>query len=361
MAKKTVITTETEDAEDVVTGSDAPDPIENDADVIRALVDIEGADSVRWQVHRVSHPNPGFCGELATVEMSLERIQSDFGPGRYQVKGFKAGGGYFKSARISIADTRKKDALAEALASMKTSAPTAQLDLMPLVLAMMQSQSSIMAAVVSKPDSQKRFPTEALIAVLPALLPALKDLMGGKNGDDGTAKLLQAIELVEKLKGDGADKTGSTWVDIVRDALPQVGSVVKDAMGAMQRRPEGAPQAIQATVQQEIPAQIAQVQIPVYQEGEMKFTNPVWQRSQIAFLIEKAKLGREVDLYVDLILDEIPAFIPPAIVLEHIRREDWWQILSAFEPAILPYQPWFETLRATLISSLTDESENDNE
>lgn len=347
--KKTVRTIITTAEPEETAESDA---VETDVDVIRALTELDGADTLTWQVHRLNHPNPGYCDPpLSTAELTLERIAKDFGPGRYQVKGIKPDGTYYKSARITIASRPTAAAPAVDLSAL-----TKTQDMMPLILAMMNQNTQVITSALARPEAGKGFPTEALLTALPALLVAAKEFFKSPGGKDPTEQLLTAVELVERLKSESASKTGATWVDLLRDALPTMGGAVKDVLAA-RAPPVAMVPAIAAPSSEAAAAPApAVMSAPAAEQPGAKLLDPVWQRNQIAYLIEKARLQRDVGLYVDLILDEIPGFVSPELIIQQLERADWWQVLVTFEPAIAPYQAWFDTLRRNLIQAIQEEA-----
>lgn len=336
VGKKVVTTTEEVDGIE----TDAPEKLEDD--VIRALTELDGADEVRWQVHRVSASNPGFCEpELSTAELSLHRIATSHGPGRYRVKGIKQDGTYFKSARITIAEPLKS--------FIPISAPT-QPD--SLMLAQMQQTTAIVTAALARPEPPRsEIPWAAIVASLPLMLTAMKDLFKNTSADDAMEKLVKQLALVEKLRG--ADKeTGSNWTDIIRDGLQTLPSLLAG------RVPQTAPANTSVHVRAvSIGGATLALETPEAVEPTVEMLGETWLRQRLIDLCQNAQQNKSAELRADLFMDDLPSYIPEAIVLQILQDEKWFEKLSAFEPMVVSYSGWFEEFRDSLLDTLQPDGE----
>lgn len=347
MAVKRVITTETETQGEE---KETPEPME--ADLLRALTELEGSGDVRWQIYRTSAPNAGYVCTLSTAELSMERV-AELGAGKYMVKGIKPNGEYYKSRTIEIAARPEKpsasvDQIAEL---MKKSGGDSGNGLMQMVLAMIQSNGTIVASALARPpESKSEFPWPAVITAIPASLIAIKELFANKSDDAAMDKILKLVTVVDKLKGND-DSKGSTWTDVVRDALSSLPAALKsmspagDLSQSIPRSSVDLGTAISLPAADQLPEAVTPAE-----------TSPSYHvnffREKLRELASKAQLNRNPELQAELLLEEKPAFVSDDMIEQLLMREDWWQQLQLFEPAIAPYAGWFEQLRAEILSLL---------
>lgn len=359
MGRKKVITTETLDEPD----AEAPVSEELPEEVLRALVELEGSDDIRWQIHRISQPNNGYCGTLATVELTLDRITQDYGPGRYQVKGIKPSGEYFKSARISIAAPFRSSELPDIAELMKKSGDQS---LMPLLLGMMQSNSQIVTAALTRPAQQtpaKEIPWAAIIASAPATLLAVKEFFKNNSENDATEKLLKQLTVLDKLKGD--DGKNSSWPDVVREALSSVPAII----GRPAAPPPAAP--VHSTISQlAAPARIPDnattqsVETPVAVEPTEEHMFQEFLRRRLDTLIEAAAKNRNPELQAELLLEEVgslPEFFANLLINELTNNADWFEKLIQYDARIANYQGWMTELHSALVDLIQQDKQDDEQ
>lgn len=357
--KKITTTTEEVDDEDI----EASGAEKLDDEVIRALTELEGASDITWQVHRMGSVNPGYCRPpMTTPELTLENIARRHGPGHYRIKGVKADGTYFKSATITIAEPNEPANKTDALLAALKGGGTDQ----NVLLAIMQMQSQaqqaasaaqaqIMSALIAKPES--KMPWGEIAAVGPPLLLAIKELFARKD-ESGEAmdKFLKTLTIVEKLRGDDR-KEGSTWTDIIRDALPSLSTLVS-------RGPASNGHAVPATGAHSAPAVLspasdapARLDAPTPEAVAVtpELMTMQWLQAQLNTLIEKAAANRNAALYAELLLEELPSYIPDSVIVELLSRNDWFERLCQFDPRVAPYRGWFENFTEATLQLLNDE------
>lgn len=77
-------------------------------DIMIGLREIEGAESVRWQIYRLSDPtgrkSTGYVTEWSSDILSTARLQEEFGAGTYRVVGKRANGQYAAMRTVKIAE-----------------------------------------------------------------------------------------------------------------------------------------------------------------------------------------------------------------------------------------------------------------
>lgn len=339
--------------------SDAEAQAVNDAeklddDTIRALTEIEGADEARWQVHRISQPDAGYCGELSNSEVTLQRITDDFGTGRYVLKGIKPNGQYLKSGRVTITKSAKRNVEATAtpdLTSLLSKRDGS--DTQTLLLAMMNNNTQVLTAALGRPETKTEFPWPAIITALPASLVAIKELFQKPDADsDSMEKILKLVTVVEKLKGGDGDKaTGATWVDVLRDAIPSLSS----AFGTRAGVPGQSSAAMAAHVTQsasQSPHPELPEAVPAEHTAEINVTT--WFSIRITELIASAKANRNPELRAELLLEEKPIELTEDIIRALLSRGDWFAVLQTFDPGVAPYEGWFTELREHLLAMMAD-------
>lgn len=337
MTKKVTRTTE----EEILDGTE-PSEDRLDDDVIRALTELEGADDIRWQVHRVSQPNPGFCPpELTTAELTMHRI-SEFGPGRYRVKGLRPNGQYYKSAMVTIAAPVKSSTseFETVLASLKKGEGDGD---RTLLLAMMNQNTQILTAALSRQHPQSNFPWSAIITASPLLITALKDFVIKPDSDEKSMeKILKLVTVMEKLRGDGKE-TSSNWADIIRDALPSLSAMVTRPIPPQPVAVRVMPQRQADVSSQETIATPEAVQPTV---ENMSFD---WLQRKLEELLQNAADNKNPELRAEVFIDDLPKFIPESYFVQLLSTDDWFEKLSTFEPRVIHYKGWFEEFHECLL------------
>lgn len=349
-------TVEKENASDEPGAGSAPEEL--DEDTIRALTDIEGANEVSWQIHRLSEPNSGYCGEMSTAELSHERIASAYGPGQYRVKGVRPDGKYFKSGRVKISSVPRKPELS--IEDLKKQLGGDNTGFMPLLLAMMNSNTSIVTAALQRPQQQQSIPWAAIIAATPALLTAAKSFFKNESDSESMEKILKQLTILDRLRGD--DGKGSTWQDIVRDGLSAVRGMVPI--------PKTAAQPVPARIVPTTPSDV-RGQIPVSTTAPLPETPPAveptaenlmmnWIRKKLDELTECAAQNKNPELRAEVLIDDLPPFIPENIIKDMLTREDWFEQLAAFDPRVSNYFGWFNELRECVLETLEENGESND-
>jgi hypothetical protein len=177
---------------------------------------------------------------------------------------------------------------------------------------------------------------------LTTALANVKALEGG-NKVDQMSEFTKIMELVDHVRGD--DKSaGSTWADIARDAIGQVGPVLG---GLVQMKTGVRPPSLPSHPQgaESPPAQATDSSNPMLQLL-------AWFKSQIEGLIYQASRNRDPLLYAEVVLDNLPAGADLGQLRGILGGDDWWQKLSGFAPGVQPYPQWFAECRAELLSGL---------
>lgn len=368
MGKKTVTTTQEIDEEEASTPTE---PL--DSDEIRALTDLEGAGEVTWSVHRTSQPGAGFMGELSTAELSHSNIARLYGGGVYRVKGTRPNGTYFKSGRIMISP-QYRDQNAPPSSGIDAEALKQQLskdNFLPLLIAMMNSNTQVVTAALSRPQEPKReFPWPQLLIAAPALLTSIKEFMKTDGQGESIEKLIKTMELLDKLKGD--DAKGSTWPDVLREAMSNVPALVSSARGTTPVATAPTAQPVVAHVVDRTPVAVSAavdnaptgdtLQTPIAVEPTEEMVTLEFLRTRLSDLIDAASKNRNPELQADLLLEDferLPPIISDAMVRNVLDREDWFEQLQKFEPRVANYYGWFDSLRKAVLDAFNEDEDTD--
>lgn len=366
MAKTT--TTVVED----VPASEKADVIEED--VLRALVELDSGSDVRWQIIRTSgvEGERGYCGTMATIDLTQENIAEKYGPGKYQVKGIRQNGTYFKSGHIEVSKSAippKMDSSKDLLNSLQgKNSSDDMFKFMTLMMSMQQEASkqmtSVLTALISKPSESKGFPIEALIAASPALLGGLKEFFStGKT--DPMKQMLDAITITEKLRGKGdGNETGATWIDIVRDGLQSVPALLSGRAG---QTPAVASATVLPGVKETTttPIPLAHVETPEAVasgdpgEEDVNLKLLIEFKGKLSMLIERAKKMRDPQTYAEVFLDELPDGIDTGLIVNLLNSDDWFMRLKGFDSRVEPYEEWFTQFRDIVLYQLSGEEDDE--
>jgi hypothetical protein len=332
------------------TGEDEPE-IPPDDDELRAIAAMDGGSDVKWTVMRTSdhgEKKAGFCGELSTGDVSMAKIAEEWGRGKYRVRGTRSNGTFVKQYTIVVAEEPKRPAV-------QTLMPAGPANSVQDFIALMDARA--------EREGEKWLKWAAILS--PLLAPAIANLFSGSKGTtltelttalanvkaleggnkvDQMSEFTKIMELVDHVRGD--DKSaGSTWADIARDAIGQVGPV----LGGLVQMRSGQP----------LPS-LPKTDSPPAPQGESQPQgNPMlqllaWFKSQIEGLIYQASRNRDPLLYAEVVLDNLPAGADLGQLRGILGGDDWWQKLSGFAPGVQPYPQWFAECRAELLKGLDE-------
>lgn len=189
----------------------------------------------------------------------------------------------------------------------------------------------------------------------------MKELFGSSNQQSGpqatvdqvTSMLMKGIELAGKA-GTGGET--NIWIELARELKEPLGKGLDALQMALAGR-----QAPQKPVMVAPPmghvatqAQPAQAEPGQGDGGSMNTAVLMQVRSVVPMLINGAAKNSDPQMYVDLILDQIPESLYPSL-RDWLIRPDCLDLLAQLEPGIRYQQDWWVSLRSMLIESLTEE------
>lgn len=371
MAKtRKVVTEETVD-ENQQTGqieTDAPSSAE-EADVLAALTELEGADEVKWRVSRVApKEKAGFLDDYTSAELSLVAIREKWGGGKLRIVGFKRGK-YFASTTIDVQEVpASKTGVIVAPDPLVAQAANDE-----RMIRWITVLSPLITAIVGNKPQPVAAPS---ITEMVAALAGLKQLQGADRQGSELDSVLKGMELAHKLQS----KDGETnYLDLVRDFLPMAKPVIERLGQAIPvRTPPQQPPTDQVTrdllslpgampnagdsgatppaeARSTAGGSPAPDSQPVGQgDDAVMLTLIPWLRQQLEMLIYQARRAKDPELYAELLIDNIPENVPVEKLREWLARDDWWQILQQFHAGVQPYEGWFKDLRDLAIATIDD-------
>lgn len=347
-----------------------------DGALSRAIEEVRNTEGASAEVHRIMPPErAGFCRRYAMSVFSQERIAADYGAGKYRVKFKGPGDKYIKGGgTISIAEG-------------VNTAPPAAASGMTDILALFKTERERDKEERAKAD-ERWYKWAALI--VPLVAPKLIELIGGgskgpsirdlvatmkdmkdlqappANLTSQFSEVMNILQGAKDLVGDdgGKSSTGATLVDLLRDFIqsPAMGALA-NAIPGMGAVPRQLPSGLLSTGSPAGPASAA-LQAPAASSASAPATAAPspgqpdmlaqlnWLRATLAQLLIQATKQSNPRLYAEVVLDNLPEFVPPKDLLERLSAEDWWTQLQRADARIAPHEAWFTKFRSGAIRLL---------
>lgn len=348
----------------------------------------------------------GFCDKIPVGEFDLAMLKSKYGPGTYVIRfsgvggKFLPGGGTIKIAPLpQAAKTAGWDNLGnfmEAQAARDEERRKEESDRRNKIweLAMVSIPTVLAGFFNRQPQSD----VPALIAALkPVPGPSLTDLvtalssMKTLQGGDSSDPLDRIFKIMEAVKGMSGEAAGETnWTDVVkelvREGLPMAKGALEN-MASQQRQiqqqpplqihplspsPQPNPAAIATPVESRPSGVINQSDAASFvptagQSGEADMLTLFMPtiREHLAKVTKWASEDRNPEAYAEVFMDELPQmvanYIKPADAILYMQREDWFQKVVEFYPALENYREWCDEFRQELITIITDQIQSTKE
>jgi hypothetical protein len=347
-----------------------------DGALSRAIEEVRNTEGASAEVHRIMPPDrAGFCRRYAMSVFSQERIAADYGAGKYRVKFKGPGDKYIRGGgTISIAE------------GLNTAPPTAATG-MTDVLALFKAERDRDKEERAKAD-ERWFKWATLL--VPVLGPKLVELIGGGSKGPSIRDLVatmkdmkdlqapatnlttQFSEVMNILQGakdlvgdDGGGKTGSTWVDLLRDvmngpamgaiasAIPGLASAPRLSLPGSPVAPVSAAPPAPAGNSESAPATAASCSP---QKADM-LEQLNWLRLTLAQMLIQAQKQGNPRLYAEVVLDNLPPFITPQDLLKRLSAESWWTQLQQVDQRLAAHEAWFVRFRNVAVKLLRRRTE----
>lgn len=328
---------------------------EQDQDELSALLELGGENEIKWQVSKLSQPNAGFCTDYSSGELSLSRIQDEWGGGQYRIKGTDTRGRFVGQRTIRIADKAKPQ---------QQQAQQPQQDLQALLYKTMldgaQRQAdmlqNLLITMIQRPEKTTAAPDPI------AMIAALKDIMQPAPApkDNGIDTLLKGLELGKELAG-GGDGGGGDWSSVIGKGLDTFKPLLVEGM--KQQQAQQAPAMGTHQAPRTLPAPAASGATVNNQEGQnvnivqMAKVLP-WMQQQVRALVHQASRGKDPALYAEVFMDNLPEFVTVELIVERFNQESALDDLAAINSGVLNYREWFEAFRVEVLELISADPED---
>lgn len=359
---------------EVVTPQIEPDD-DPEADALAELRGLGGGGEYKYTVSRVSTEpgkKAGYCKTYTLGDLSPDNIREEFGGGKYRIRVTDAGGKYVTMTTLDIVDLPKSPTaqvapaappgtdlagIASILAAVKPAAGDGGIS--QILVAMIASQGEMMKAIANRQPDKGPSITE-ILAIINA---------SNKKDDGGSLDtLLKGIELGKSLAGGGGEDDG--MLGIARQGLELITPLVKEQ--ATQHRPIApvrpqpariapipnatAPAPVAQIPNASAPAPVAPLNAP--EGANVRVLQQLdWMRKQLNVLVHHASRQKDPELYAEVLLDNLPPFLTPAEIMEHVGSPDAVAKLAQLDGRVAQYAEWFEEFRAAIVEFLQPEDE----
>lgn len=284
----------------------------------------EGASVSNVKIWRINQGKREFIDECEPDGFSESIIRDTYGPGKYQVI-LRAPDGTIRAKRIIMIGSRPAGAAPLVPAALQQAA--GEESITKLYKEMLDRQNALLVAVLTKErtDSGERAssdPASLLAAITNTFTMLRKETEGPKtNQIDQFKQFLDVVKdisaITGKLPGGGGGEEELTGWGFLRDvalrvadsAMPLLlrGGMVPPGAGPAAQIPESIPfPTSNATVGDGVlallnqPAPAAAAPAPA---GPIFKSNTEWIREGLGYLKAKAAAGKEVEIYIDQLLD----------------------------------------------------------
>jgi hypothetical protein len=80
-------------------------------------------------------------------------------------------------------------------------------------------------------------------------------------------------------------------------------------------------------------------------------------KKQVEVLLHHAARDKNPELYAEVMLDNLPPYITPEVILQHIGADDAIAKLALLDSRVTQYAEWFEEFRQHVIAFLTPDAD----
>lgn len=78
-----------------------------------------------------------------------------------------------------------------------------------------------------------------------------------------------------------------------------------------------------------------------------------WLEKQMKMALEKAARGSDPSLIAERIIDDVEDGVDPAMLIQFVAREDWFEFLQGFDARVVSYRPWFTQMRQAMLEQFS--------
>lgn len=286
--------------------------------------------------------NKSFVRSFLPSEFSLEAVQSEYGPGDYEIHVRKDGKLATRKV-LKIATPRKIENLPVNPAVETGKILETMQNGFKEMGAMFANALAGLAANQPKPKTTMEMLQE---------MTMMKDMLGLNNpvpvapaGPDPMQLFEMATQIAEKI----TPRTGEPGAgEVILEAIKNFGPVLTQAA---QRQPAPVmplPAHIGPPVMQNpLPVHTGETPIPVPLENQPQGNDEmnIAKKMYLNLLVSNAAANNDPSTYANLMLD----VAGEAAALEFANAPDWFERLCAEEPRAAQHRPWFEELRGMVL------------
>ena len=356
--KKRIVTTEeveNETDELIPESVEAEEPSREEVaemDAIDYLLSLGGDDGVRYRVDKLpakAGDREAFCNNYSRDSLTLDAIRDMFGGGTYKITAYAAGSRYAGQRRVTIADLPKSPTapagtMSQDLAAILQAAKGDNSSL-ALVMKMMESQSAMIAGLLSRPVPQAP-PGPSFMEML-AFMKEMNRESPKSNEGSAVELLLKGIELGKEFTGGGED----SMMGLAGKGIEMLKPLIE--RGAQNPAPAASPAPAQLPA-----ARLQTPQAPQPAEGDPMLRQLNWLRQQSVLLCHQASRGRDPALYAEVMLDNLPDFITEQDLLARLKEPNAIAQLAQVNADVLKFQPWFEEFRKAILAMFEGDADN---
>ena len=333
------------------------DDIPPDAAFVSLIADL-GMDDDKGKVNVYKLKNGDYAQQLflfdcAPNEFNLTLLQNP----EYHADGF----GKFRVMLRDAVGIRKSKVI-EAVANAKLyqklekseqSNPNA--DILNMIKAMHESTQALILSL-NKPQANEAKTTVQFLQEM----QLMRDVMGINNQAPAVVQQspLEILELAKELALAMNPDANTGIMDTMGKMLVKYGEPIMDAIANAPTKVP-VPPPIRASLPAHIPvamspnSRVITENPPLNNPIESTDDMSIMLRMYLNQLIQQAKRGADVELYADLILDQVGDEIYTLI-----ETPDWFEKLNSINAEVSLYRPWFEKLKLAL---MTDGAIDDDE
>lgn len=324
-----------------------------DSDPLAKLDEIGVDGSAKYRVHRTSPSGfDGYIGTYTRDELSPDRIFEEWGGGRFRITVVDGKGAIRGNAILMVAGKPKHKSepasapqpvaqqgageLAGVLSAIQASnvaareAQGAQITLL----------TTLLTSLINK-EAPKQPPPPDPLAMLEKAANILKPR--GDSGADAVKMLLQGMEIANKFGGGGHEPG---MADVFLEGFKTIKEAVDKVPNA--HRPRSAQRRI-AAPPGAVPAAEVAAPAPPAEPVTDAMRQDRWIKQQVEFLVVQASRQKDPELYAELFLDNLPAFLAEEEAQRRMSDEGELRKMAEAVPAVMNYLPWFEKFREAVL------------
>lgn len=325
---------------------DAVDPL--------AKLDEIGVDGgAKYRVHRTSPTGfDGYIGTYTREELEPDAIFAEWGGGRFRITVVDAAGKVRGNAILMIAGKPKHKADPAQSPTAMTPAPGLGSEMARVLEGIQASQvaaqkatdtqmamlTTLLTSLINK-EPPKAPPAPDPLAMLEKAAAILKPRED--SGGKAVEMLLKGMELA---KGFGGGDHEPGMADVFLEGFRTIKDAAKLAPNAHQPRPA------QRRIAQPPAASAAAPDAPPPEPPTEAQKQDAWIAQQVKFLTVQASRNKDPELYAELFLDNLPAFLSEEEAQRRMSDEGELRKLAEAVPAVMNYLPWFEKFREAVLT-----------